>query len=325
MTSDGRMQRHHVRSIDELDLQLDGSVVTVGVFDGLHLGHETLIERLNDCSRRLGVPSVCVTFSVHPRAVLGAARAPASIISLDHRLELLDARGVDHAVVIEFDEDFAQVEADVFVAELLVRRLAVRELVIGHDTAIGRGRRGNAEFLAEAGRRYGFGVMAIGGVSIDGRLVSSTSVREAITSGDLVNAARMLGGPPSLLGTVVHGDGRGATIGVPTANLEVRSEAFPPMGVYAVTARCAEGDLQAVMNYGMRPTFKQDETRGVFEIHVLGRTDLDLYGARMEVFLHEYLRPERRFDGPDELVAQIRADCEAAAKVDGRALLPPRG
>ncbi len=320
----GRMQRHHVRSIDELDLQLPGSVVTIGVFDGLHLGHEALIERLHDCARQHDVPSVCVTFSIHPRAVLGNASGPASILSLDHRLDLLEARDVDHAVVIEFSEDFAQLEPDVFVAELLVRRLGARELVIGHDTAIGRDRRGDAAFLAEAGRRYGFGVTSIGGVVIDGKLVSSTSVREAITSGDLAAAARMLGRPPSLLGTVVTGDGRGATIGVPTANLEVRSEAFPPMGVYAVTARTIDGDHQAVMNYGMRPTFKQDEHHGVFEIHILGRTDLQLYGTRLEVFLHEFLRPEKRFDGPDALVTQIRADCEAAAAIDGRAQLPPR-
>jgi riboflavin kinase/FMN adenylyltransferase len=133
----------------------------------------------------------------------------------------------------------------------------------------------------------------------------------------------MLGRPVSLLGTVVRGDGRGATIGFPTANLEVTSEAFPPLGVYAVTARCEEGDLPGVMNYGLRPTFKQDESHAVFEIHVLDRDDLDLYGQRLEVFLHASLRREQRFNGVDELKAQIARDCEAARGV--KRVLPARG
>jgi riboflavin kinase/FMN adenylyltransferase len=193
-----------------------------------------------------------------------------------------------------------------------VRRLGVRELVIGHDTAIGKGRRGDAGFLATAGRRYGFRVVAVGGVTVNGEVVSSTGVRQAIAEGDLARAERLLGRPMSLLGTVVHGDGRGAQLGFPTANLEVRSEAFPPFGVYAVTARTAAGDLPAVMNYGLRPTFHQDESHGVFEIHVLDRHDLQLYGQRVEVFLHEQLRREQRFASVEALKVQIGKDVERA-------------
>ncbi|HZL99313.1 MAG TPA: riboflavin kinase, partial [Planctomycetota bacterium] len=133
--------------------------------------------------------------------------------------------------------------------------------------------------------------------------------------GDLARAERLLGRPMSLLGTVVHGDGRGASLGFPTANLEVRSEAFPPFGVYAVTARTAGGDLPGVMNYGLRPTFHQDETHAVFEIHVLDRHDLELYGQRVEVFLHEKLRREQRFGGVEELKAQIVRDVARAREV----------
>jgi riboflavin kinase/FMN adenylyltransferase len=230
---------------------------------------------------------------------------------------------VDDAVVIEFSRDFAAIEPEVFVEQLLVRRLGTRELVIGHDTAIGKGRRGDADFLARAGRRHGFRVVAVGGVLVNGEVVSSTAVRRAIAAGDLPHAERLLGRPVSLLGTVVHGDGRGAQIGFPTANLEVTSEAFPPLGVYAVTARCAAGDLPAVMNYGLRPTFHQDETHAVFEIHVLDRSDLSLYGERMEVFLHAQLRREQRFESVGALKAQIARDCEAARAV-ARPLPPER-
>lgn len=315
------MRRHAIAALEQLEVLHPASVVTVGVFDGLHLGHVSILERLADARRAQGLPAVCVTFSVHPRAVL-RGEAPRQILSIDHRLELLARAGVDDAVVIEFSPQFAAVQPEAFVEELLVRRLGVRELVIGHDTAIGKGRRGDADFLAGAGRRYGFRVVAVGGVTVDGEVVSSTGVRQAIAEGDLARAERLLGRPMSLLGTVVHGDGRGAQLGFPTANLEVRSEAFPPFGVYAVTARTAAGDLPAVMNYGLRPTFKQDETHAVFEIHVLDRHDLQLYGQRVEVFLHAQLRSEQRFAGVEALKAQIARDVAQARDVERKLPTP---
>ncbi len=308
------MRRHVLRALDELPVLHAASVATIGVFDGLHLGHASILARLIASARERALPAVCVTFSVHPREVL-AGESPRRILSLEHRLELLEARGVDDTVVIEFSREFAAVEAETFVEQLLVRRLGVRELVVGHDTAIGRARRGDAAFLAAAGRRHGFHVVAVGGVLVDGEVVSSTAVRAAIAAGDLPRAARLLGRPASLLGTVVRGEARGAALGFPTANLEVLSEAFPPFGVYAVTARCAAGDLPAVMNYGLRPTFHQDEGHAVFEIHVLDRTDLQLYGQRMEALLLEHLRRERRFADAEELKAQIRRDCDRARAV----------
>lgn len=307
----GAMQRHFVHGIDDLALHLDGSVVTLGVFDGLHLGHQTILDRVLASARRRGLPAVCVTFSVHPKAVL-LGEAPRPILSVEHRLERLEECGIDHTVIIGFSEEFASTEPEAFVERLLVRKLGVRELVVGHDTAIGRHRRGDARFLAESGLRYGFKVVSLGEVHVDGLLVSSTTVRRAIAAGELVTARRLLGRPVSLRGTIVHGDGRGATIGFPTANLEVLGEAFPPLGVYAVTLRCAEGDLPGVMNYGLRPTFLQDETHAVFEVHVLDRADLDLYGHRVEVFLHRFLRREERFADAASLVAQIAKDCDAA-------------
>lgn len=309
--------------LSELELRLDASVVTIGVFDGMHLGHQSILEHVAAAATRRGLPAVCVTFSVHPRAVLSGDGGPRQILSLEHRLALLAAAGIEHVIVLEFSDALAATEAEAFVDELLVTSLGVRELVIGHDTAVGKGRRGDGAFLVAAGERHGFKVVALGEVLVDGQLVSSTAVRAAIAAGDLHTARRLLDRPASLLGQIVHGDGRGATIGFPTANLEVRSEAFPPHGVYAVCARCPEGDLRAVMNYGVRPTFKQAETRAIFEVHVLDRDDLQLYGASMEVFLLEFLRPEQRFADVDELVAQIRADVETARRVPDQPL-PPR-
>lgn len=315
------MQRFHLRTLADLELTLPGSVVTVGVFDGLHLGHRTMLDRLGAAARRRGLPAVCVTFSVHPKAVL-LGEAPRQIASLEHRLELLERAGVEIALVVEFSPEFATVEAETFVEKLLVRALGVRELIIGHDTAVGCRRRGDAAFLTEAGLRFGFEVVSLGEVLVDGVVVSSTAVRRAIGAGELVSARRMLGRPVSLRGTVVRGDGRGGSLGFPTANLEVLSEAFPPLGVYAVTAFTDAGrDLQAVMNYGLRPTFHQDETHAVFEVHVLDRDDLDLYGQTMEVQLHAFLRREQRFDGAEALAAQIALDIEAAR--EAFAGLPP--
>ena len=309
------MQRHDLTCLDDLQLKLAGSVVTIGVFDGLHLGHQTILDRVLAAGRRRDLPTVCLTFGVHPKAVL-LGEAPRSILSVEHRLELLAAAGIDHTLVIDFSRDFATLEAEAFVEDLLVRRLGVRELVIGYDTAVGRHRRGDSAFLAEAGLRFGFQVVAIGEVIVDGLAASSTAVRRAIAAGELVTARRVLGRPVSLLGKVERGDGRGGTIGFPTANLAVEGEAFPPLGVYAVTVR-AEGlnDAPAVMNYGMRPTFHQDAGRAVFEIHVLDRDDLSLYGQRMEVFLHRYLRREKRFESADALVAQIAVDVDQARQV----------
>lgn len=312
------MRRHALRELSDLPVLHAGAVVAVGVFDGLHLGHAAILQRLRDAAREHGLPSVCVTFWPHPRAVL-RGEAPRHLLSLEHRLELLARQGVDDAVVIEFSPAFAAVEPEAFVEELLVRRLGCRELVIGHDTAIGRGRRGDADFLAAAGRRYGFRVVAVGGVIVNGEVVSSTAVRAALATGDLARATRLLGRRPSLLGSVVRGDGRGATLGFPTANLEVTSEAFPPLGVYAVLAHTGQGPLPAVMNYGLRPTFRQDATHAVFEVHVLDRTGLQLYGQSMEVELVESLRRERRFDGPEPLRAQIARDCDDARAALARA------
>lgn len=304
-------RRHDLRSLGDLPPLHAGSVVTIGVFDGLHLGHAAILQRLRDAAREHRLPAVAITFWPHPRAVL-RGEAPRHILSLEHRLELLGQQGVQDVVVIEFSPDFAGVEPEEFVEQLLVRRLGCRELVIGHDTAIGHARRGDADFLAQAGRHYGFRVVAVGGVSVNGEVVSSTGIRQAIAEGDLHRAQRLLGRPVSLLGTVVAGDGRGSSLGFPTANLEVRSEAFPPLGVYAVRARTAQGELPAVMNYGLRPTFHQDALHAVFEVHVLDRTDLQLRGQRMEVDLVEQLRREKKFESVEALRAQIGKDVEAA-------------
>jgi len=305
---------HRFARPEDLGVLHAGSVATVGVFDGLHLGHQAILDRLRDAAARRALPAVCLTFSRHPRSVL-RGEAPRQILSLEHRLELLARQGVDDALVIDFGPDFAALTAEDFVEELLVRRLGCRELVIGHDTAVGRDRRGDAEWLGAAGQRYGFRVVAVGGVSVNGETVSSTAVRAAIAQGDLRHAERLLGRPVSVLGTVVHGQGRGGSLGFPTANLEVRSEAFPPLGVYAVRVLTADGPLPAVMNYGLRPTFQQDTRHAVFEIHVLDRSDLHLYGQNLEVELVEFLRREQRFESVAELVAQIARDCEAARAV----------
>jgi len=301
-----------------------GSVVSIGVFDGVHLGHQAILAANVARARALGAVPTVVTFAGHPKEVL-LGRAPRTLTTLEHRLALFRRAGIEHTVGIEFDADLRATTAEEFAERVLVRGLDARALVLGFDSKFGRERRGTPEFLAARG----FDVTVVPQVQVGPYGVSSTAIREAIELGDLARAQAMLGRPVSVLGTVVRGDALGRRLGFPTANLDLQHELHPPPGVYYGHARFGAGVLEgdggperpAVANIGFRPTVAGGARELRIEVHLVDFSG-DLYGAHLEFTFLGRLRGEQRFDGLDALVAQIRRDVDEARARLGPASAP---
>lgn len=289
------------------------SVVTIGNFDGVHRGHRVLLRRTVDAAADADVRSVAVTFDPHPAAVLRPGTEPPAIESVDERIRDLRALGVDLVLVLPFTPSLSSLGPDVFLETVLVERLQATKVIVGANFRFGHGAAGDVITLSEAGERYGFATEAVTLLELDGAPVSSTEVRERIRAGDLDWANRALGRPFSLAGEVVRGDARGATIGFPTANVEVPAgRLLPANGVYAGIATVGGESFGAVTNVGTRPTFAGDGV--TVEVHLL-EVERDLYGQHLEVsFLHR-IRDEQRFDGVDALVAQIGRDASTARRL----------
>ncbi|APR05315.1 bifunctional riboflavin kinase/FAD synthetase [Thauera chlorobenzoica] len=287
------------------------TVLTIGNFDGLHLGHQALLALLTEKARALGLPAVVLTFEPHPREYFSPADAPARLASLREKLLLLGAAGVDRTHVCRFDARFAAQNAQSFIDDTLVHGLGVRHLFIGDDFRFGARRQGDFTMLQEAGRRLGFGVESMPTLSVDGERVSSSAVRSALAEADLARAARLLGRPYSIAGRVSHGDKLGRQLGFPTANIQMKHRLPPLTGVYAVGVEgLAATPIAGVANIGLRPTVTANG-RARLEVHLFDWTR-DCYGAHIRVhFLHK-LRAERRFDSLDALRAQIAADAATA-------------
>jgi riboflavin kinase/FMN adenylyltransferase len=290
-----------------------GSVVSLGMFDGVHLGHRAILARNIARAKELGAVPTVVTFRRHPKRVL-LGRSPRTLTTLEHRLELFRLAGIEHAVALTFDDELSRLSAEDFTTRFLVDGLGVRAFVLGFDSKFGHGRRGTPELL----RGMGFDIEVVERVLVADRAVSSTAIREAVELGDLDAAERMLGRPVSVVGHIVRGDARGRTIGFPTANLDVHHELHPPVGVYACRARLlasghqAEAAFQAVANIGYRPTVEDERPDApLVEVHLFD-FDGDLYGRRMELSFVRRLRGERRFESLDALKQQIARDCDQA-------------
>ena len=288
----------------------NGCVATVGVFDGVHLGHRHVLRQVIDSAKKRDCASVMVSFAHHPKSVL-LGHAPATITSLEHRLRLFNDCGIDATLVLDFTEELRALSAAKFVKQYLIDGLGLQELVFGFDSKFGHDRGGNPDSLGPLSQELGFAITEIDPLRINGRAVSSTAVREAVQLGDLVTTEKMLGRPASILGTVVAGDQRGRQLGFPTANLRLHHELSPPRGVYACMLKINGGDdlLAGAVNIGLRPSFENAEPS--IEVHLID-FDSDLYGKTLEVFFLEKLREERKFDGVDDLRRQITLDVSAA-------------
>jgi riboflavin kinase / FMN adenylyltransferase len=290
-------------------LRPHGSAITIGVFDGVHRGHRKVIEELTKRAAADRLDTVALTFDRHPLEVVAPERAPRLLSSVEDRLRLFEQLGVDVAGVLPFDE-VRSMEAESFVEGVLVWALGARLVAVGTDFRFGHDRRGDVSLLKTMGERFGFEVDEVPLLSEGEGPMSSSRIRAMLEAADVAAACEALGRPFALSGVVVHGDGRGRSIGVPTANLEVDERlALPANGVYAAFAY-AGVTYKAAVNVGIRPTFGGE--RLIVEAHLLDAPiDLDLYGEALTLHFVDRIRPERRFSGVDELVAQIRADIEA--------------
>lgn len=295
------------------------AVLVIGNFDGVHRGHLALVHRAIDEAGRSGSRVVAVTFDPHPAVVLRPDDVPPALQSLDERIEMLLAAGCDHVEVLTFDAELASLTAERFVAELLVDRLGAAVVVVGENFRFGSGAAGDIATLRALGIEHGFAVEAVPLVDIGDGIVSSSAIRALLAAGDLVAVERALGRPYRLSGEVVPGEGRGRTIGVPTANLAVPGgRALPGDGVYACWAVLeAGGHVPAVVNIGWRPTF--GGTGRTVEAHLLTDEVPDLYGTTLQLLLVARIRGEQRFDGPESLVARIQEDIRAAGGLLGTA------
>jgi riboflavin kinase/FMN adenylyltransferase len=297
-----------------LEQPLRRPIVTIGNFDGIHLGHQAILKTVVERAHDLEGEAVVYTFDPHPRKVLRPEKAPALMTTLEQKLELLEGAGVDVVIVEPFTKAFASTGADEFVRTLHERVRPV-EVYVGYDFHFGRDREGSMRMLTEVGPRLGFSVTIIPEVTMEDGDVNSTRIRQLLAEGEPERAARMLGRTFTIRGCVVRGDERGRTIGFPTANLDPENELLPAAGVYAGELRPLDaGDppagarLPAVINVGRRPTF-EDAVGLVAEAHVIDWSG-DLYGRRVELAFAAWLRAERRFPGVDALRQQIAQDVE---------------
>ncbi|MFN2452649.1 MAG: bifunctional riboflavin kinase/FAD synthetase [Pyrinomonadaceae bacterium] len=288
------------------------TVLTLGVFDGLHLGHQLIMRTVVERARAVGAVPTAITFDPHPRAVLHPESAPPLLQTFDQKIEAFGALGIEQAIVVRFTEEFAQVRAREFLRDVVRERLKAKEVFLGCGFAFGYKREGNIELLREAGAEFGFHADEVPEVRLRGRRVSSSRIRELLSVGRVNLARRMLGRPYGVEGRVVRGDERGRTIGFPTANLQPQNRVIPQRGVY-VTATLIDGAWRrSVTNIGTRPTVKTNGEPSI-ETHVLNWSG-DLYGDVVRVrFLHR-LRDEHKFNSLDELKAQIARDELRATK-----------
>jgi riboflavin kinase/FMN adenylyltransferase len=302
------------RGAEALPAPLARSILTVGNFDGVHLGHRAILDTVIARARAHGGPAVVYTFDPHPRSVLQPERAPGLLTTLDQKRELLEAAGVDVLIVESFTREFAQLAPERFVREWLHARVGPREVYVGYDFHFGRDRLGSMQMLTELGPKLGFSVTIIPEVTVRGSDLNSTRIRELLQSGDVEEAAALLGRSYAVRGEVIRGEQRGRTLGFATANL-APPNVLPAAGVYAGWVRRigAGGErtrIAAVANVGVRPTFGT-QGRVLLEAHLLDFQG-DLYAQSLEFAFAARLRAERRFEGPDALRAQIARDIAAA-------------
>ena len=285
--------------------------LAIGVFDGVHLGHQEVIRSAVDFAEKHGGTAAVMTFDPHPMRVLRPARAPRLLCSTRHKLHILEELGLTHTLVSTFSNEMAQMSAQTFVETLVSACQPLGYISVGYTWSFGKGREGNIHRLMELGQQHGFGVYGVPVVKLGDQVISSTLVREAVRNGDFSTARNLLGRDYTVLGEVMSGRQLGRTIGFPTANVAMENEELPPNGVYAVQARLkGQGPwTKGVANLGYKPTVGSDERS--LEVHLFDFT-ADIYGEELEVAFTRHIREEKKFSGLDELKAQIAKDAAEA-------------
>ncbi|MBF6569225.1 MAG: bifunctional riboflavin kinase/FAD synthetase [Candidatus Binataceae bacterium] len=287
-------------------------VVALGNFDGVHLGHRSILKQAIDRARDCGGTAYALTFDPLPAKLLSPQRSPSLLVTPADKLELLRTAGVDGVIVIEFTLELSRVGARDFVQRYILGKIGARAVIVGHSVSFGHQRAGNAAAMIQFGRELGFHTMVAEPVKVDGVEVSSTKIRQLIGSGDIKAAGRLLGRNHFLSGIVVRGRERGRQMGFPTANLRSETECIPPDGVYAIRVILADGEYPAVTNIGVRPTFNEPER--TIEAHIFDFAR-DLYGQRIRLEFVERIRSERKFESSQALASQIAADLNRAREI----------
>ncbi|MBN2437183.1 MAG: bifunctional riboflavin kinase/FAD synthetase [Deltaproteobacteria bacterium] len=301
---------HGSENIPEI---LKGAFVTIGNFDGVHLGHRFIFRKLVEEAHHERRPAVAISFDPHPKMVLHPERRPFYLItSLEEKVRLLEGLGIDAFILIPFSLEYARTTAEEFVRGTLWEKLRIRRILIGHDYTFGRGREGDEAFLTEAGRRLGFEVEVMNAFCVGDTVISSTKIREALLTGEVRFAATLLGRPYNLSGRVISGNRRGVRLGFPTANIIPDKELVPARGVYAVRVLREGKRHDGILNIGFNPTFA-DGKRSV-EVHIFDFHE-DIYGASIEILFVERIRDEIRFESPEKLIAQIDRDIARAREI----------
>lgn len=294
-------------SIDEFQ-QVKGAVVTTGTFDGVHVGHRKIIDRLNEIARKIDGESVLLTFHPHPRMVLFPDDHGLELITtMDEKIQLLEEAGIDNLIIHPFTKGFSRKTSLEFIREVLVEKIGTAVLVIGYDHHFGRNREGSFEHLKESGPLYGFQVEEISVQDVDDVAVSSTKIRNALHDGDVATAGKYLAHPFQLSGTVIHGDKLGREIGFPTANIQVDSDTkiIPANGVYGCYVLLGEEKFKGMVNIGLRPTVNGNERR--IEVNVFD-LDRELYGESITLMLKDRIRNEEKFESVEQLKERLKID-----------------
>lgn len=287
-------------------------VLTIGNFDGVHLGHKSVLNRLKAVAKKNSALTAVLTFSNHPANVISPDSAVPLLCSLEHKIHLLDKEGIDTLILISFTKEFAAQSAVAFL-QAIKKAVPFETLILGNDATLGKNREGNREIVQAISKDLDFKVEYLGAYSIGGIRVSSSKIRECIRQGELLKAKQMLGRPFSIYAPITNGAGRGSQIGFPTANIAVNDLCLPPQGVYAVTLKHFSTEYYGVANLGFAPTLRKD-TRMVLEVHLFNHSS-NLYGEPVEIIFIEYIRPEQRFDSVEQLKEQISKDIQTAKRI----------
>ncbi|GAA5138706.1 bifunctional riboflavin kinase/FAD synthetase [Thalassotalea piscium] len=305
-----------VRGIHNIELKTQfsrqGCVLTIGNFDGVHLGHGRVINALVAKAKARGVPSAVMVFEPQPQELFSPNTAPARLTRLRDKYVLLKRLGVDYLICVNFNRKFSNLSATEFVEHLLVNKLNIKHLIIGDDFHFGKNRKGDFSMLLAAGKRFNFTVSDTASFKLENCRISSTEIRKALVEGNLADAEKMLGRPYAIIGRVFHGDKRGRELGFPTANILLKRRVSPVSGVYVVKVHTQYGAFDGVANIGQRPTILG--VRQQLEVHIFDFEQI-IYGQIIEVELLYKLREEIRFASLTELTAQIAIDCNNARKV----------
>ncbi|HVO65157.1 MAG TPA: bifunctional riboflavin kinase/FAD synthetase [Syntrophales bacterium] len=302
-----------IRDLNDIPPEFRDAYVTIGNFDGVHLGHVPILEKLVGGAHNENRKALVITFDPHPKRVLHPDIKPFYLLtSLEEKIKLLEDAGVDGLILIPFDLEFAKTTAEAFVNRILWDKLHIRKIFIGHDYTFGKNKAGNETFLFSRGKKLGFDVDVIHAIKLGDETVSSTRLRYAILNGNVKMASRLLGRPYNISGTVIPGKSRGAALGIPTANIKPDKELLPAQGVYAVAVDLRGERYQGVLNIGFNPTFSDSELSvEVFLLNFNG----DIYGEKLNIFFIERIRDEIKFDKPEQLVAQIKKDIDQAKTI----------